>query len=160
VARDIFLKLDGITGASQDRVHGGAIDVLEWEWKITQNADMHARSGGGSGKANIGDLIIEHYTDRASPNLMNYCLLGKPIANATLIIRKAGGTALEYYRLNMEQARITSVSMICIENMPCGREEVRLSFARFTCQYLIQNARGGAAGTVEAGFDIIKNCVI
>ncbi|GHT96060.1 hypothetical protein AGMMS49545_20160 [Betaproteobacteria bacterium] len=35
VAQDIFLKISGIEGESQDATHKGEIEVLGWNWKVT-----------------------------------------------------------------------------------------------------------------------------
>jgi type VI secretion system secreted protein Hcp len=91
MAQDIFLKLNGIDGESPDATHKNEIEVLSWNWGVTQGSNMHAGSGGGAGKATVHDLVFEHFVDCASPNLIKYCLIGKPIAEAKLTVRKAGG---------------------------------------------------------------------
>jgi len=66
LAQDIFLKLTGITGESQDDKHTNEIEVLRWDWKINQQSSMHSGSGGGSGKATVNDLFsITTWTERA-----------------------------------------------------------------------------------------------
>src|SRR5450830_1671818 len=100
MTQDIFLQLSGIAGESQDANHRDNIDVLSWEWQVYQAAALHGGNGGGAGKSSVNDLIIEHYTDRASPNLLKYCLTGKP--SATLVIRKAGGK-LDIQRRHIRQ---------------------------------------------------------
>ncbi|BFG75397.1 type VI secretion system tube protein Hcp [Paraburkholderia terrae] len=77
---DIFLKINGIAGESQDAVHSGQIEVDSWRWKMAQQSTMMSGSGGGAGKATINDLQFVHQIDRASPNLMRYCLTGRHIA--------------------------------------------------------------------------------
>ena len=108
--QDIFLKINGIDGESQDSSHKNEIEVLVWDWNIEQQSNMHAGSGGGAGKATVSDLSFEHYVDRASPNLMKYCLTGKHIDQATLVVRKAGGNPLEYLKLTMSDVIVTRVA--------------------------------------------------
>jgi type VI secretion system secreted protein Hcp len=96
MAQDIFLKIAGIDGESQDAAHKNEIDVSSWTWQVLQESNMQQGSGGGSGKATVKDLSFVHDVDRASPNLMKYCLTGKHIPEAKLTVRKAGGTPLEY----------------------------------------------------------------
>ena len=155
--RDIFLKLTGIDGESQDAKHVGEIDVLCWDWKITQRSSMHSGSGGGAGKATVGDLVFDHYIDRASPNLFRYCVTGKHIESAVLVARKAGGSPLEYLKMTMNDVIVTGVSSSLYTTMPRLREEVQLSIARVIQDYVIQNAQGGSGGTVSAAFDIQAN---
>jgi type VI secretion system secreted protein Hcp len=160
MAQDIFLKLTGITGESTDAIHKNEIEILNWSWKVSQQSNMHAGSGGGAGKATMDDLTFHHYLDRASPNLAQFCLTGKHIPEAVLVMRKAGGNPLEYLKITMEDVLITKVSPFFEEGMKAMREKVQLSFARVRQEYVIQNARGGSAGTVSAGYDIKANKVI
>lgn len=155
--QDIFLKLTGISGESQDDEHQDEIEVLRWDWNVSQQSSMHSGSGGGSGKATVGDLNFDHYVDRSSPNLMKYCLIGKHIANATLVVRKAGGSPLEYLKITMDDVIVTLVAPAATESMDRVREQVGLSFARVKQEYVIQNQQGGSAGTVAAGYDMQAN---
>ncbi|MDR2212215.1 MAG: type VI secretion system tube protein Hcp, partial [Pseudomonadales bacterium] len=99
MAQDIFLKIDGIKGESQDSTHKDEIDVLKWRWEVFQESSMHSGSGGGSGKATVSDLTIEHRIDCASPNLMKFALTGRHIPQVMLVARKAGGAPHEYLKI-------------------------------------------------------------
>ena len=118
---------------------------------------MHSGSGGGSGKATISDLNFDHYADRSSPNLLKYCLTGRHIANAILVIRKAGGSPLEYLKITMDDVIVTAVAPAATDSMDRVREQVSLSFARVKQEYIIQNQHGGSGGTVSAGYDMQAN---
>lgn len=152
---DILLKIDGIDGESQDKTHSKAIQVMHWEWTVSQASNMHSGSGGGAGKASFSELEFKHEIDRASPNLFLYCALGKHIAKAELIMRKAGGNPLEYLRITMNDVLITKVNPSADAHY--GVEVVGLSFAKVRQEYVVQNAQGGSAGAVTAGFDIKAN---
>lgn len=157
MSQDIFLKVNGITGESQDASHKGEIEVLDWEWEITQQSTMHAGSGGGAGKATVSDLTFDHYVDRASPNLLKYCLTGKHIDTATLVVRKAGGSPLEFLTITMDDVIVTKVAPALTATMSRPREVVSLAFARVKQEYVMQNQQGGSGGTVSAGYDIQQN---
>ncbi|MEM5429625.1 Hcp family type VI secretion system effector [Cupriavidus oxalaticus] len=158
MAQDIFLKINGIDGESQDSSHKNEIEVLAWDWSIEQQSTMHAGSGGGAGKATVSDLSFEHYIDRASPNLMKYCLTGKHINEAVLVVRKAGGNPLEYLKLTMTDVIVTKVSPRgSVDDEVRMREQVALSFSRVKQEYVVQNAQGGSGGAVTAGYDIKGN---
>jgi type VI secretion system secreted protein Hcp len=157
MAQDIFLEIDGIKGESLDAAHKGEIEVLSWNWGMTQQSSIHAGSGGGAGKATVNDLVFLHWVDRASPNLMKYCLIGKHIPEARLTVRKAGGTPLEYLRIVMSSVIISGIKPsgdILDEQM---QEVVSLSFSRVSQEYLVQNAQGSNGGTVTGSFDIKGN---
>jgi type VI secretion system secreted protein Hcp len=99
----------------------------------------------------IEDLVFFHDVDRASPNLMSYCLTGKHIPQAVLCMRKAGGVPFDFMRITMGDVVVTGVEM------SASFEQVRLSFARVKQEYMVQNAQGGSSGVVTGTFDIKKN---
>jgi type VI secretion system secreted protein Hcp len=158
MAQDIFLKIVGIDGESQDASHENEIEVLAWRWAIQQQSSMHSGSGGGAAKASVADLIFDHDVDRASPNLMKYCFTGKHAEQARLTVRKAGGSPLEYLKITMHDVIISAIKSegAASDETRC-RETVSLSFARVTQEYIVQTAQGGSGGAVTAGFDIKRN---
>jgi type VI secretion system secreted protein Hcp len=157
MSQDIFLKLAGIDGEALDARHSNEIEVLSWNWSVNQVSSMHGGSGGGAGKCTVSDLAFEHNIDRASPNLMQYCLTGKHVAQALLTVRKAGGTPLEYLKITMEDVLISRVQTVCSPSMRAPREQISLSFSRVRQEYIVQNSNGGSAGAVSAGYDIKAN---
>jgi type VI secretion system secreted protein Hcp len=158
MAHDIFLKLDGIKGESQDATHKDEIEVISWNWAVSQTSTMHSGSGGGSSKATVSDLSITHWMDCASPNLMKYALTGKHVPSAVLVVRKAGGNPLEFLKFTMTDVIITNVRPSG-DNGESGRpkEQVSLSFSKVKQEYVTQNAQGGSGGTISAAYDIKAN---
>jgi len=160
MSQDIFLKLNGIEGESQDCTHKGEIEIQEWGWEVGQFSNMHSGSGGGAGKCTIDDLHFEHYIDKSSPNLLQYCLTGKHISEAVLTIRKAGGSPLDYLKITLEEIIITHVQPIGCLGMHSPIERIALSFSRVRMDYIPQNAQGTAMGMVSMGYDIKANTTI
>ena len=157
MAQDIFIKIAGIEGESGDDKHKNEIEISNWNWEIRQDANMHSGSGGGAGKATVDDLTFEHFVDRSSPNLMKYCLSGKHIDTAVLVVRKAGGNPLEYLKLTMSDVIVTMVRPFGSSQEERISEQVRLSFAKVKQEYMVQNAQGGSGGAVTASYDIKAN---
>ncbi|WP_277182559.1 type VI secretion system tube protein Hcp [Caballeronia sp. BR00000012568055] len=157
MAQDIFLKINGIDGESQDSSHKNEIEVSSWGWLISQDSTMHSGSGGGAGKASVSDLTFEHHMDRASPNLMKYCLTGKHIDQAVLTVRKAGGSPLEYLKITMSDVIVTKVQPSGSNSDNGMREQIGLSFSKVKQEYIVQNAQGGSGGAVTAAYDIKGN---
>lgn len=157
MAQDIFLKIEGIDGESQDAAHKNEIEVLEWTWKVLQESTMHGGSGGGSGKATVEDLTFTHSADKSSPNLMKYCLTGKHIPEAKLTVRKAGGNPLEYLKITMNDVIVTKVQPGGSNKEMGIKEIVSLAFSKVKQEYAVQNAQGGSAGAITAGYDIKGN---
>lgn len=152
---DMFIKIDGISGESADKIHRGEIDVASWHWKMSQQSSVMSGSGGGAGKATVNDLEFIHQIDRASPNLMRYCLTGRHIPKAVLTARKAGGLPFEFLKITMGDVVISGVEPIAAD--ATYWEHVKLSFARVKQEYVVQNQMGTSNGTVTASFDIKEN---
>jgi type VI secretion system secreted protein Hcp len=108
---DMFVKIDGIAGESQDEFHPDEIQINSWRWKIAQQSSMLSGSGGGAAKATINDVEFVHQIDRASPNLMRYCLTGRHIPKVILKTRKAGGMPLDFLKITMEDVIITEENL-------------------------------------------------
>lgn len=157
MAQDIFIKINGVEGESLDAAHRGEIEVLSWHWAVSQPANMHAGSGGGAGKSSVEDLCFVHRFDKASTNLLQYCLSGKHIPEAVLTVRKAGGSPLEYLRIILQEIIISGVRPHGTVSTRTLRESVALSFSRVRMEYVLQNSEGGPAGTVAMGYDIKAN---
>lgn len=154
MTQDIFIKIDGITGESQDAIHEDEIDVLTWRWQVSQSSSMLSGSGGGAAKATVSDLEFTHALDRATPNLAKYCFSGQHIPKAILTLRKAGGIAHEYFRIILYDVVITHVEPLGSAD-GCD-EQVHLSFATMKQEYILQNQRGGNGGAVTSTL-YIKN---
>lgn len=89
MAVDFFLKLsNNIKGESQDEKHRDAIDVLGWNWGLTQSGTTHLGKGGGGGKVNVADLHLSKYVDLATNDLIKRCANGEHIESGELIVRR------------------------------------------------------------------------
>jgi type VI secretion system secreted protein Hcp len=157
MAVDMFIKIDGIKGESQDSKHKDEIDVLSWSWGVSQSGTMHGGGGGGSGKASFQDLSITKWVDMSSPKLLNSASTGKHIKEALLTVRKAGEKPLEYLKVTLSDCLISSVSTGGSGGEDRLTENVTINFAKVKFEYTVQKADGTAGGVVPFGFDIKKN---
>ena len=157
MAVDMFMKIDDIKGESVDASHKDAIDVLSWSWGMSQTGTTHTGSGGGAGKVNVQDLSFTKYVDKATPNLMKMCCNGKHFKKATLIVRKAGGKALEYIKLELTDGIISSVSAGGSHGEERLTENVTLNFSHFKYDYTPQKADGSGDAAIPAQWNIAKN---
>lgn len=158
MAQDMFIKIDGIEGESLDSSHTNEIEVLSWHWDVLQHSNMHSGSGGGSGKATVNDFCFSHYTDKASPNLLSYCLTGKHIKSVVFVVRKAGGNPLEYLTITFTDVIVTRVDMAgSADDEIRPRENISLAFTKVTQDYVTQNSEGSKSGVISASYDIKAN---
>lgn len=125
---------------------------------MSQSGTTHMGGGGGAGKVNVQDLSFTKYIDSASNALMLACCNGKHYPEATLIVRKAGGTPVEYVVIKMEEVMVTSVSTGGSGGEDRLTENVTLNFAKFTYKYQPQDEKGAKkGGTKDAVWDIAGN---
>ena len=157
MAVDVFLKIEGIKGESVVEGHKDEIDILSWNWGATQSGTMHLGPGGGSGKVNVTDLTVSKYLDKATPNLLLSCMVGKHIKTATLIARKAGTKPVDYIKVAMENVLISSVSQAGGDGQDRFTETVTLNFSKVTYDYTGQKEDGSAVAPVQAIYDIALN---
>lgn len=157
MAVDMFLKLDGIKGESQDAKHKDEIDVLSWSWGATQSATTHMGTGGGSGKASHHDISITKYVDSATHNLLKHTATGKHIKEALLTVRKAGDKPLEYIKIKMSDCLISSISTGGSGGSDQLTENITLNFAEYEFVYTPQKADGSGAAALPFKFNIATN---
>jgi len=146
MATDMFLKLTGIEGESVDKTHAKEIDVLAWSWGMSNSGTTHLGTGGGSGKVNVQDLSVTKYVDASSSALITACCKGTHIDDATLIVRKAGDSPLEYIKIHMSEVMVVAVSTGGSGGEDRLTENVTLNFAKFKYSYQPQDAKGGKLG--------------
>jgi type VI secretion system secreted protein Hcp len=157
MAVDMFLRIDDIKGESEDDKHKDEIEVLSWKWAAKQTGTSGVGGGGGTGKVEIQDLIIQKRVDRASPTLYKLCCSGQHIPAADLTVRKAGGEALEYLKIRLEELLITSYDVSGEPKDDVIIEEIRINFSRAGLTYTPQDAKGVGGAAIVGGWDLKKN---
>ena len=159
MAVECFLKFEGPELKGEAKGMPDQIDVLAWSWGATQSGTMHVGTGGGGGKANVLDLSITKWMDKASPNLLQAVINGKQFEKATLTCRKAGGDApVEYVKLEMDKVIITSVNAGGSGGQDQFTENVTLNFAQYKKTYTPQKDDGtGDTAVGPVGWNIREN---
>ncbi len=152
-AGDMFLMVKGakhgvIKGESHDSDHKGEIDVLSWSWGMQGRPSLGG--GGASGKATINDLKITKRLDSASTALMLALRTNEPIQKAVLTLRKAGKGQLEYFKITIEQGRVTSLAIEAgsAAGSPEVVEKVSFSFNKLDVEYVPQGKDGQVQGSM------------
>jgi type VI secretion system secreted protein Hcp len=158
MAIDTFFKMDDVKSESQVKDFAEQVQVLAWSWGLSQSGTTHHGSGGGAGKVNVNDLSFTHYVDAATPKLIDAVCRGKHFTEATLTMRKAGGSPLPFLIIKLTDIIVTGVS----EGGSAGEEQltenVSLNFAAFEVSYQAQDNKGAKkGGAVTAKYDIAKN---
>jgi type VI secretion system secreted protein Hcp len=157
MAVDMFMKIGDVKGESKDATHKDSIDVLAWSWGASNSGSFHMGGGGGAGKANVQDLSFTKYIDLASTELFLATCSGKHFPEATLIVRKAGDTPLEYLTIVMEKVLVTSYSTGGSGGEDRLTENVTLNFSKVTLTYKEQAPAGAQAQAPSVSWDIAGN---
>jgi type VI secretion system secreted protein Hcp len=157
MAIDSFLKLGTLKGESVVKGFEDQMQILSWGWGMTQTGTTHSASGGGAGKVDVHDLQFTKHIDAASPTLVLACAKGSHYDTATLTMRKAGGTALEYVTLTLTDVIITSYSVSHSDGHDLLNDTIALNFGKFKYSYQPQDNKGAKkGGAIDATYDIAK----
>ena len=157
MAVDMFLEIKGVTGESKDKTHAGKIDILSFSLGVSQSASCPNAEAGGVRKCNVQDMTCTKPVDKSSPEIFLRCCTGKHFEEATLIIRKAGDTPLEYETYTMTKVIISSVSKGASSASDGLTEQISMNFAKLKYVYKEQSATGGVESEPEMTFDIAEN---
>ena len=150
-----------LKGESVITKHENEIDVLAWNWGLTQSGTAHRSTGAGAGSANVHDLTITKYVDLATPMLIQECFNGTDLGETVLTFLKVGGGKGNQF----EYLKITMSGTVMISSVTSGgsaggddtfSETVTLNFASVKIDYTSQTANQGKGATVSGNFDIAK----
>ena len=157
MATDMFLKIDGIKGESQDKKHKDEIDLMSWSWGASNAGSHSAGGGGGAGKVSMQDFHFTMQLNKATPELMLACATGKHIPSAVLVCRKAGGEQQEYLEVKFSDLLVSSYQTGNGGGGDIPVEQISLNFSKIEYAYKPQDDKGKLGAAVKAGYDLKKN---
>ncbi len=82
----IFLKLDGITGESNDHKHKDEIALESFSWGASNTGTANEGGGGGAGKVSFQDFSFTSKVGTQSSQLFSALVRSRPIQNGTLTV--------------------------------------------------------------------------
>lgn len=162
MAVDVFLKLgDGskAKGESTDNKHKGEIELKSYSIGASNPATIgSATSGSGTGKVNMSPFNCTKRIDKSSAVLLQMCAAGDHFDTATVTVRKAGKTALEYAVYTFTEVYIDSLTQYLSDTKGEEAEEaLSLSYASVHLKYTPQKTDGTGDSPVEGGWDVTTN---
>jgi type VI secretion system secreted protein Hcp len=155
---EYFLKLDGISGESQDAKHKNEIELVSFSWGVAQLGAERGLAGAGAGRAQFQDFHFVMRVNKASAQLFLATASGKHIKEARLSARRAVKKQLEYLKIKFSDVLITSFEQAGGEDEPV--ESVAFDFAKIELDYTPQAPQGQGLAVVSAGWDLSKNAKI
>ena len=154
---DMFMKVEGATGESQDSNHKGWTDIDSFTWGATQPNSMASGGGAGVGKVAFQDLCVIAKMDRCYPAVLKHCATGKHLGKVELSLCKAGGTQIEYAKIELTDVLVTSVTSNSTEAGETTTVHYAFQAAKIKTSYWEQTSQGGRGAGVDMGFDIKQN---
>jgi type VI secretion system secreted protein Hcp len=155
---DIFLKLDGIEGESEDEKHKNEIQIETVSWGASNATSFAHGGGGGAGKVQMQDVHFTKAVDKGSPKLYQACETGEHIKSAILTFRKAGKEQQEYLKVTLSDVIISSYSFQDhSKGGDLAHESISLAYAKIEREYKPQKADGTLGGGIQSGWDVKAN---
>ena len=151
MAFDGFLKLDGITGESQDKVHQGEIELSTFSWGASTGFGLISVVGA---RPVVQDFTFTVGASAPAPQLLARLASGQHIPNAVLSLRKAGGATakapVDYMKIKMTDAVVSGFKTTGNTGDDVPSIEVALNFASIEIDYY-PIAADGSVGTAITG---------
>lgn len=159
MASDNFLKIDSIKGESTDDKHKDWIEVLSYQFGVSQMASAADRSATGAAagqRADFQDLSIIKHMDISSTPIFKACAAGNHIKEVILELCRAGGDKQKYMEYRLADVIVSSVSTSGGEGGE-ATESVTFNFGKIEQTYTKINRDGKPAGQQPAGWDLVAN---
>ena len=153
----MVLKLDGIPGESTISDHGGDIDILSWNWGVSQTMQDTAGENGGA-LADVKDIVLTKSIDSSTPLLMKAASEGTLISKAELIMIKSGDQSFQSKTILMTDVFISSIQTSVFMGSDRIQERISLHFDTVKVQYQSIDPMGLPDGElITYLWDVLKN---
>lgn len=159
---EIFFKLDGIEGESNDSKHSKWIEVADFSHGSAQSVQTGLPDVSGRGV--FEPFVIKHYIDKSTPKFQEACMKGMRIGNGELhICSPVAGAQTVVYKVKLEGIKIVS-AIVSTETDADGNthvvEEVKLLVNKQTWTATTIGLDNSNGGNTEACYDQIKKATI
>lgn len=158
MAFDAYIHIDNIPGEALDEKHNQWIEILGYDFGISQSTSATASSAGGatSGRTSVTNFTFTKSLDSASCKLMEASCTGQHLKEVKLALCRAGGDKLKYYEIILEEVIIAEYSQGVDTGIPL--EVVQLNYGRIKTTYTQQRrVDGSGGGNIAGGWDRISN---
>ena len=156
---DMFLKLDGVEGESEDPNHPGEIQLVGFQETLTSPRDVG--TGQNTGKRRWAHLSLRAKADKSTAMLFKKVIGNEKIPNALLRCYKAGGKApVEYLTIALSDGYVAKVQVGELESSVgtvIPHCDFELSFGKIVITSNKQTEKGGGSGTIVAPDDLMAN---
>jgi type VI secretion system secreted protein Hcp len=154
---DIFLHVQTkragkIKGEGNTQGHVDDIEVRGWSWGAQAGSAIGATAA--TARRSYKQLVVLKALDSASTGLLKALATNDEVVEATLGMRKAGGEALDYYRMTLAGARVVSIDVdVDARGLPV--ERVVFAFTKIDIEYKRQQATGASGGAFTFNDEVL-----
>jgi len=155
---DMFLKLDGVDGESQDKDHKNEIQILGF--KLSARSPRDASTGQATGKVRFTNLTILAHVDKSTAKLFQKLCMNEKIPSAILSCRKAGQEQFLYFKVTLSDCFLARVEVGTGGGdgsaviPPC---EFDVEFGKIEVESKEQVSTGPTSGPVKARYELRAN---
>jgi type VI secretion system secreted protein Hcp len=148
---DIYLHLQSaragkLKGEVRAAGHEGDIAVRSWHWGVSRGIH-HSPAGLEVSSRTWSELIVVKSIDASSTRMMNEMKSNGTITEAVMVVRKAGGEALDYLTITLTDALISSIQQsVAADGLPT--ESVSFAFQKVKMEYVEQDEQGGRVNSI------------
>jgi type VI secretion system secreted protein Hcp len=157
MAIEYHLKFGSIKGESAATKHKEEIEVMSWSWGAS-NPTTIVGTGMSAGKVSMSDLSITKRVDKSSPKLLELCITGKHVDEATLYCSKQTGqkTPEDFLTIKLSEVYVSSHQCGGSSGEDVGSESLSFTYGKINYDYKQQDKSGTltSAGNVE--YDLRK----
>ena len=154
---DMFLKLEGIEGESNDEIKKNHIEISSFSFGGSNSGSFNAATGGGTSKANLQDVHFTKQIDKSSPNLFGVLTNGKHIDKATITVRKAGGDPKDYMTITLTPCFVSSYNLSGHDGGGMPQESFSLNYDKIEFEYKTQDDKGNLGASNKKSYETSKN---
>lgn len=165
MAYDAFMWLKGgkpeAKGETTDKAYKDkkAFEIYSFSFGASNPTTIgSAKGGAGSGKVSLSSFNIMKRMDAASPALFLNCCKGEHFTDAHIVLRKAGGDALEYLSYDFTEVFVESIQWSGSsggDDVPT--ESVSFAFGKVDMKYTPQLGKGEKGTPIPASWDVRAN---
>lgn len=164
MAVDAFLKFFGpdIAGESTDSTHTDWMEVLNYNFGVTQAISTASGTGGRSAeRVDFSDFSFTKTISKASIDLALNCATGQHFNKAELQVHEASGEKHQYYKVIMEDVIISSYQPSGTRGGDKPTEHATINYGKIQWEYT-PLGHDGKAGTKVGpkGWNLEKNIKI
>ena len=146
----LFLRVEGVQGASQDRIYREWIEVDRYSLDAEGPTSIPAGGGGTRPPVEFGPLRTSGLMLRAFPGLAARCASGQLISEVQLAVIKpdpsGGGSPYEAGRVTLQDVVVESMQTVG-DLTPWMQTDLALNYARIRIELREPRSSGGGGGT-------------